>query len=80
MSTFIESMLFTVSSSVSPFETDDPDELKLMASALNLFSASSNEILVLVEFSKNKFTMVTSRSEGTFFIGLCKTSLNCSAV
>ena len=30
---------------------DDPEAAKLMVSALNLFSASSNDILVRVEFS-----------------------------
>ncbi|HXL55735.1 MAG TPA: hypothetical protein VN958_05730, partial [Chitinophagaceae bacterium] len=54
--------------------------VKFSVSALNLFSASSNDILVRVEFSKKRFTIVTSRKEGTFFTGLYKTSLNCFAV
>ena len=51
-----------------------------IVSAERRFSASSKDMRVRVEFSKNKLTMVTSRKEGTFFIGLCKTSLNCCAV
>jgi hypothetical protein len=53
---------------------------KLSTSALSLLSASSKENRVRVEFSKNRFTMVISLSEGTFFTGLCKTSLNWFAV
>jgi hypothetical protein len=37
----------TVSSKVSPFAADDPETAKLIVSALNLFSASSKEILFL---------------------------------
>jgi len=44
-------MLFTVSNSVSPLAAEEPLTVKLMVSALNLFSASSKEIRVLVEFS-----------------------------
>jgi hypothetical protein len=47
----MERILFTVSSKVSPFETDEPDALKLMVSAESLFSASSKEMRVRVEFS-----------------------------
>src|SRR5690606_2759336 len=75
ISTFIERMLLTVSIKVSPFFTEDCDAEKLMTSAESLFSANSNESLVLVEFSKNKLAMVISLSEGTFFMGLLITSL-----
>ena len=66
--------------SVSPFFTDDEDALKLTLSADNRFCAYSNEMRVLVEFSKNKLAMVMSRSEGTFLIGRLMISLNESAV
>jgi hypothetical protein len=69
-------MLLTVSSSVSPFDTDELLMVKLIVSALSLLSASSKDILVRVEFSKNKLRMDTSLSAGTFLTGLCKTSLN----
>jgi hypothetical protein len=68
-------ILFTVSSNVSPFDTELEDAVKFKTSADNLLSANSKDILVLVEFSKKRFTMVTSRNEGTFFIGLLITSL-----
>ena len=80
MSTFMDRILLTVSSKDSPFETEEPEAAKLMVSAESLFSASSNEILVRVEFSKNKLTIVTSRSVGTFFMGRRNTSLNWVAV
>ena len=51
-------ILLTVSIRVSPFDIDDPVDEKLIISALNLFSANSNESFVLVEFSKNRFAMV----------------------
>ncbi len=51
ISTFMDKILFTVSRSVSPFDTEDPDAVKLIVSADNLFSASSKEIRVRVEFS-----------------------------
>ena len=62
-------MLFTVSMSVSPLLTDEEDEAKFTISADNLFSAISNDNFVLVEFSKNKFAIVTSLNVGTFLIG-----------
>src|SRR5688572_8626956 len=76
----MDRILFTVSSKVSPFETEEEEAVKLIVSADKRFSASSKEILVLVEFSKKRFTITTSRNEGTFFTGRCNTSLNCSAV
>jgi DNA-directed RNA polymerase alpha subunit len=60
--------------------TDEPVEEKLITSADNLFSASSNETRVRVELSKNRLAMVTSRKEGTFLIGRLITFLKLSAV
>ena len=80
MSTFIARMLLTVSNKVSPFFTEEPEAEKLMVSADNLFSASSKDNRVRVEFSKNTLAIVTSRREGTFLIGLLRTSLNSLAV
>ncbi|MNY33219.1 hypothetical protein D3C86_1674860 [compost metagenome] len=80
MSTFIARMLFTVSISVSPLLTEDEDAAKLTTSAESLFSASSNESLVRVEFSKNILAMVMSLNDGTLFMGLLITSLKLSAV
>src|ERR1700749_2508518 len=73
-------MLFTVSISVSPLLTDDDEAAKFTTSADKRFSANSNERRVRVEFSKKILAMVTSRSEGTFFIGRFKTVLKLSAV
>ena len=75
----MERILLTVSAKVSPFFIDEPLELKFTTSADNLFCANSNEILVLVLFSKNKFAMVISLRLGTFLIFLLITSLKFSA-
>ena len=80
ISTFIERMLFTVSMSVSPFETDETDAEKLTTSAERRFSASSNEVRVRVLFSKNRLAMVVPLSEGTFLMGRDNTSEKVSAV
>jgi hypothetical protein len=79
MSMSMASRLRTVSRSVSPFDTLDPLELKLTTSADSRFSASSNEIRVRVEASKNRLTTVRFRSAGTFFTGRSSTSLNARA-
>jgi hypothetical protein len=73
-------IFFTVSIKVSPLVTEEEEDEKLIISALNLFWASSNEILVLVEFSKNKLATVISRREGTFLIGRLMMALKLSAV
>jgi hypothetical protein len=73
-------MLFTVSMRVSPLLTDEELAAKLMVSADKRFSANSKDSLVRVEFSKKILAMVMSRSEGTFLIGRCNTSLKLSAV
>ena len=80
ISTFMASILLTVSSKVSPFLTELPAEVKFMVSADNRFSANSNDNLVRVEFSKKRLAMVMSLSEGTFLMGLLITSLNSLAV
>ena len=79
-SIFIDSMLWTVSSSVSPLEMELPEEVKLIRSALSRFSASSKEMRVRVLFSKKRLTMVVPRSEGTFFTGRSSSSRNDFAV
>ena len=62
------------------FNRDEEAAEKFTISADNLFSANSNEIFVLVLFSKNKFKTETPCKEGTFFIGLFITSLKLTAV
>src|ERR1035437_7946745 len=80
ISTFMANMLLTVSIRVSPFLTEDPETEKFTTSADNLFSASSKDILVRVEFSKKRLAMVVSLKEGTFLIGRLITALKLSAV
>ena len=75
ISTFIESMLLTVSISVSPFFTEDEEAEKLTISADKRFSANSKDNLVLVLFSKKRLAIVISLNEGTFFMDLLITSL-----
>ena len=48
----------TVSYIVSPFFVEDVPTSRFTTSAPNLFAAISNELLVLVEFSKNKVTII----------------------
>ena len=55
------------------------DEAKFIMSAFSLFAASSNEILVLVLDSKNRFKIVLPLKAGTFFKSLSRTSLKVSA-
>ena len=55
--------------SVSPFLTEDCPEEKLITSADKRFCASSKDNFVRVEFSKNRFAIVISLREGTFFMG-----------
>ena len=65
----IASRFRAVSTSVSPFETLEPEAETLTVSADSLFSANSKEIRVRVEFSKNRFTIVEPRSVGTYSLG-----------
>ena len=58
----------------------DDDADKFITSAESLFSASSNESFVRVEFSKNKFAILIPDNEGTFFTLLSRTSLNVKPV
>src|SRR6185437_6810136 len=80
ISTFMAMRLLMVSSSVSPLLTDEEELLKLIISAESLFSASSKDKRVRVEFSKKALAMVRSRRDGTFFIGWFICSLNRTAV
>ena len=73
-SIFIAWIFCTVSLSPSPLLTLDALAEKLVTSAESLFSASSKEIRVLVEFSKKRFTIFLPVSEGTFLMGRSKTS------
>ena len=65
---------------VSPLLTEDEEAAKFTMSAERRFSASYKDSLVRVEFSKNTFAMVISRRDGTFLIGLFRTSLKLAAV
>ena len=51
-------MFATVSNIVSPFDVEDVLTSSETTSAPNLFAAISNELLVLVEFSKNSVTII----------------------
>ena len=80
MSMAMASRFRAVSTSVSPFTTDDPLEEMFTVSAERRFSANSKDTRVRVEGSKNRFTMVLPRSTGTFLISRLEISLNGSAV
>ena len=80
MSMRIASRFLAVSTSVSPFDTDEPEAATFTVSAERRFSANSKEMRVRVEASKNRLTMVLPRSAGTFLMGRSDTSLNGSAV
>ena len=69
-----------VSIRLSPFTTLLVGTEKFITSVLNLFAASSKEVLVLVEGSKKRFTAVLPRRVGTFLMSLPNTSLNPAAV
>jgi len=70
----IASRFFAVSTSVSPFVTDDDALVQLRASAERTFAAISKELRVRVEASKKRFTTLFPRSDGTFLMGRCRTS------
>ena len=74
MSGCIASMFRAVSTSVSPFVTEDVEELQLTASAERILAAVSKEVRVRVEASKNRFTTALPRKVGTFFSGRRSTS------
>ncbi len=79
-SIFIDSMFLSVSSKVSPFWTLELELEKFTMSAESLFSASSKLVRVRVLFSKNRFTIVSPRRDGTFFTGRSRSSRNSTAV
>ena len=70
MSAPIDSSVHAVSRIVSPFAVEEPETDQLTTSAESIFSASSNETRVRVEFSKKRFTHILPRRAGTFFTGL----------
>ena len=80
MSIRIASRLRAVSTRLSPFSTEEPDEAMLTVSALRRFSANSKEIRVRVEGSRKRLTMVFPRRTGTFLMRRSLISLNGSAV
>src|SRR4029077_9315970 len=80
MSMRIASRFLAVSTSVSPFETEEPCAATFTVSALSRFSANSNEMRVRVDASKKRLTTVSPRSVGTFLILRSLISLNGSAV
>src|SRR5690606_41615648 len=66
MSTPMASMVFTVSRSDSPLDTEVPLPVRLIVSAESHLPASSKELRVRVESSKKKLMMVRPRSVGSF--------------
>ena len=72
--------LRAVSTSVSPFATEEPTEEMFTVSAERRFSANSKEMRVRVEASKKRLTIVLPRSTGTFLMRRSEISLNGSAV
>src|SRR6266545_2667399 len=80
MSIRIASRFRAVSTRVSPLMTLEPDAATFTVSAESLFSANSKEILVRVELSKKRLTIVEPRRAGTFLIARSLISLNGSAV
>ncbi|OPZ63854.1 MAG: hypothetical protein BWY84_00847 [Candidatus Aerophobetes bacterium ADurb.Bin490] len=75
MSICMASIVARVSRSVSPLTTELVLIWMFKTSALRRFAASSNDVLVRVEGSKNMFTIVLPFNVGTFFIGLKITCL-----
>ena len=75
----IASRVLAVSTRVSPFETllSEPD--MLITSAESRLPATSNEVLVRVDASKNRLITVFPRSFSTFFTGPRASSSNDSA-
>ena len=69
-----------VSLSDSPLLMLEPFEEKLITSADSRLAAASKEILVRVESSAKRFTIVRPRKVGSFFIGPSVTRANSCAV
>ncbi len=80
MSMRIASRLRAVSTSVSPFTTDEPAAAMFTVSAERRFSANSKETRVRVDASKKRLTMVLPRRTGTFLMRRSEISLKGSAV
>ena len=64
----------------SPLLRLDPLAEKLITSAESLLAAASKEILVRVESSANRLTMVRPRRVGSFFIGPSEIRASSAAV
>ena len=79
-SIFMASRFWAVSLKLSPFFRLLEEAVKFTVSALSRFCASSKLIRVRVEFSKNRFTMVTPWRDGTFLMGRSRTSRKLKAV
>ncbi len=75
MSMRMASRFRAVSTSVSPFDTEEPSAETFTVSAERRFWANSKETRVRVEASKKRLTMVLPRSTGTFLIRRSDTSL-----
>jgi len=76
----IASRFIAVSTSVSPLTTLDDAIATFRVSALNRFSAISNDVRVRVLGSKNRLITVRPRSVGTFLMVRWPTSFIASAV
>ena len=76
----IASSVSAVSLRVSPLETLDPLAEKLMTSADNRLAASSKDVRVRVESSKNRLTTVRPRRVGSFLTVRSEICASSSAV
>jgi len=65
----MDRILFTVSTRVSPFLTEDEPAEKLTTSALKRFSANSKERRVRVLFSKKQIRYRNITQRGNFLYG-----------
>jgi hypothetical protein len=79
-STPIASRVMAVSLRLSPLETLEPLAEKLMTSAERRLAASSKEIRVRVESSKNRLQTVRPRRVGTFLMARSVTLARWAAV
>ena len=73
-------MVWMVSARLSPLTTEEVLPPMESESAERRFSASSKELLVRVEGSRNRFTMVRPRRAGTFLMARLFTDSNDAAV
>src|SRR5258706_3421886 len=80
ISASIACRLYTVSSSVSPFEVEETPALRLITSAERRLAAISKVVRVRVEPSKNTLKIDLPRRIGTFFTSRSLTDPNWSAV